>query len=110
MTECNRKSLSFSRLGRQEIVTNFDGGRLTSDAGGLLLREVDRRLGLTAGLTYGRTASTCSSGNRFDGFGLLGIGTATLQPCNRLQTVKYCDGTSSSDDRFACRDGMRAVS
>ena len=50
MTECNRKSLSFSRLGRQEIVANFDGGRLSSDAGGLLLREVDRRLGLTASL------------------------------------------------------------
>ncbi len=50
MAECNRKSVSFSRGGRQEIVANFDGGRLTSDAGGLLLREVDRQLGLTAGL------------------------------------------------------------
>ncbi len=50
MTECNRKSLSFSSLGRRRIVADFDGGRLTSDAGGLLLREVDRRLGLTAGL------------------------------------------------------------
>lgn len=50
MTECNRKSLSFSSLGRQRIVADFDGGRLSSDAGGLLLREVDCQLGLTAGL------------------------------------------------------------
>ncbi len=50
MTECNRKPLSFSRLGRQKIIASFDGGRLTSDAGGLLLREVDRHLGLTTGL------------------------------------------------------------
>lgn len=42
MTECNRKSLSFSGLGRQNIIGGFDGGRLTSDTGGLLLREVDR--------------------------------------------------------------------
>jgi hypothetical protein len=50
VTECNRKSLSFSTLGRQKIIANFEGGRLTSDAGGLLLREVDRHLGLTTGL------------------------------------------------------------
>ena len=61
MTECNRKSgvgasgsthlsMCFSGLGRQKIIADFDGGRLTSDAGGLLLRESDRRMGLTASL------------------------------------------------------------
>ena len=50
MTECTGKSLSFSRLKKQKIVADFAGGRLTSDGGALLLREVDRQLGLTAGL------------------------------------------------------------
>ncbi len=50
MTECNRTSLGFSSLFRRKISADFDGGRLTSDAGGLLLREVDRRIGLTAAL------------------------------------------------------------
>jgi len=31
-------------------LADFDGGRLSSDGGGLLLREVDRRIGLTAAL------------------------------------------------------------
>jgi hypothetical protein len=47
MTDCNAQPLLFSSLGSQQIVADFAGGRLTSDAGGLLLREADRKLGLT---------------------------------------------------------------
>jgi hypothetical protein len=47
MTDCTAQPVLFSSLGRQQIVADFQGGRLTSDAGGLLLREVDRRLDLT---------------------------------------------------------------
>lgn len=50
MTECNRTSLGFSSLFRRKISADFAGGQLTSDAGGLLLREVDRRIGLTKAL------------------------------------------------------------
>ncbi len=42
MTRCSGKLLIISRLKSQQIVADFDGGRLTSDAGALLLREVDR--------------------------------------------------------------------
>src|SRR6516165_10277362 len=46
MTDCNRKPLSFSSLGSKSVVADFLGGRLTSDAGALLLREVGERIGL----------------------------------------------------------------
>jgi hypothetical protein len=46
VTECNRQLLLFSSLGRQQVQADFAGGTLTSDAGGLLLREVNRRCGL----------------------------------------------------------------
>lgn len=46
MTHCNRETLDFSRLDSQAVVADFQGGRLTSDAGLLLLREVGQRLGL----------------------------------------------------------------
>lgn len=46
MTECNSQSISFSSLGRRSVLADFAGGSITSDAGALLLREADRRLGL----------------------------------------------------------------
>lgn len=50
MTECTAGKLVFSRLKRQKVEGYFDGGRLSSDAGALLLREMDRRVGLTSAL------------------------------------------------------------
>src|SRR6187200_2715281 len=46
MTDCNRQPLDFSSLGSKTVVADFLGGRLTTDAGALLLREVADRLGL----------------------------------------------------------------
>lgn len=42
MTECNVEQFEFQGLGHRKIIAAFDGGNVTSDAGGLLLREVDR--------------------------------------------------------------------
>src|SRR5881409_1359719 len=46
MTECKRESYEFHALGKREVVGHFDGGDITSDAGGLLLREVEKRTGI----------------------------------------------------------------
>ena len=46
MTDCNRQPLTFSSLGSKSVIADFLGGRLTSDAGALLLREVGRKTGL----------------------------------------------------------------
>ncbi len=46
MTDCNRDPIVFSSLGTRQVVADFDGGHITSDGGALLLREVDRHLGL----------------------------------------------------------------
>ena len=45
-TECNQTTFAFHPLGSREVVARFDGGTITSDAGGLLLREVERRTGI----------------------------------------------------------------
>jgi hypothetical protein len=46
MTDCITSQLLFSSVGRKKIQADFNGGSLTSDAGALLLREVDKHLGL----------------------------------------------------------------
>ena len=45
-TDCIRKSLEFHPLGRRKIVARFDGGAITSEAGGLLLRGVEKATGI----------------------------------------------------------------
>ena len=47
MPNCTAELMSFGRLGRCEIEANFEGGALSSDGGLMLLREVDRRIGLS---------------------------------------------------------------
>lgn len=43
MTECSQAGFEFQPLFSREVIGRFDGGQITSDGGGLLLREVERR-------------------------------------------------------------------
>jgi hypothetical protein len=45
-TECTQERFDFHSLIRRDVVARFDGGEITSDAGALLLREVERRTGI----------------------------------------------------------------
>ena len=47
LTECSAKSFGFARVESRSVVSAFDGGAVTSDAGGLLLGATDRAIGLT---------------------------------------------------------------
>jgi hypothetical protein len=46
MTECTQTSFRFQAHFRRQVRADFEGGTMTSDAGGLLLRETDRHLNL----------------------------------------------------------------
>jgi hypothetical protein len=45
-TQCIEEQVEFHQLGRREVLGRFDGGAISSDAGGLLLREVEKRVGI----------------------------------------------------------------
>jgi len=46
MTECNTQKFDFQVLGNRAVTARFNGGAITSDAGGLLLREVEAKTGI----------------------------------------------------------------
>ena len=46
-TQCITEQMEFQQLGRRAVIGRFDGGAISSDGGGLLLREVDKRTGIS---------------------------------------------------------------
>lgn len=50
MPKCTADQMGFGRLGRRVIEANFEGGALSSDGGLMLLRQVDRKIGLSAAI------------------------------------------------------------
>ena len=50
MTECNHDAFSLSNCRKRRVRASFSGVSISSNGGALLLREVDRRMGLTGGV------------------------------------------------------------
>lgn len=50
MTKTTFSDLALSPIGPRKIVAKFDGGLLSSDGGLLVLRQIDKRVGLSEGL------------------------------------------------------------
>lgn len=48
MPKCTADGMGFGCVGRRVIEANFGGGAISSDGGVLLVRQVDRRIGLSA--------------------------------------------------------------
>ena len=46
-TECTTEQMVFQHLGRRCVIARFDGGAISSDGGAMLLREVDKRTGIS---------------------------------------------------------------
>ena len=51
MTECKEQSWLFQDLGNRKVEVDFGGGYLSSDGGGLILRELERHNGLLGDLS-----------------------------------------------------------
>jgi hypothetical protein len=47
MTKCTQESFNFPEVKKRTVEVNFQGGDITSDGGVMLLRQVDKRIGLS---------------------------------------------------------------
>ena len=45
-TECKQAAFEFHPLNQRQVRAQFDGGAITSDGGGVLLREAEKRSGI----------------------------------------------------------------
>src|SRR5262245_38854852 len=55
-TQCNPAYLDFPMLGRRQVLADFRGGDISSDAGALLLRQVEQVTGIIRQFAAGFTA------------------------------------------------------
>ncbi len=46
MTECSQGKFEFQGLGKRKVTADFSGGYVSSDGGGLILREAEAKIGL----------------------------------------------------------------
>ena len=53
MPNCTADLMTFGQLKRRKIEANFQGGAISSDGGFMLLRQLDRRLGLSKAVAQG---------------------------------------------------------
>ena len=68
------EQLEFQSFGRRQVTGRFDGGRLTSDAGGLLLREAEQRLNVLSRLA--RCVTAYRQAGRVEYLDPVGVGYA----------------------------------
>lgn len=70
-TECNTQKLLFEGHGRREVSASFDGGKISSDGGGLLLREVEQRFSIVRAFADAFHDHRCPDASEFSVLELL---------------------------------------
>ena len=76
------RQLNFGSLEGRKVIANFEGGRITSDAGIVLMAELDKKLKITARFAIG--FSRLSRLILYKLFGASVISTKSLWNCFRL--------------------------
>ena len=88
-TECSVSKLQFQGLDGRRVEAEFNGGQITLDAGGLLLREVESRYGFIRGL------AACFGDRRDPRFTEFSVEECTLRAWIAIFRKCVCAGSRS---------------
>ncbi len=81
-TQLLPSQLKFGSIKGRKVIANFEGGRITSDAGIVLLAELDKKLKITARFAIGFSRLSRLIPDKL--FGASVISTKSLWNCFRL--------------------------
>lgn len=95
MTNCNQSEFNFPGCKRRKVEASFTGGEVSSDGGVLLLRQADRKLGLTSSLARALTESRRKKSCRHSLVSLL-----------RQRVYGLCIGYEDLNDHNTLRDDV----
>lgn len=98
-TQCTADQLEFHALERRDVIGKFDGGQISSDGGGVLLREIEMRTHIL------RRLSQCFVDHRHSGFIEHSLESLIKQRVMGL-ALGYED---LNDHDELCRDGLLAL-
>jgi hypothetical protein len=120
VTNCTQESFQFPVCKKRTVEANFQGGAITSDGGVLLLRQIDRQLGLSEAVARALDDSRRQASCEHDGLSLLrqrvyalALGYEdlndhhTLRRDAAIQTAVDCDQVLASSSTL-CRWENRA--
>ncbi|HRQ06082.1 MAG TPA: transposase [Nitrosomonas halophila] len=71
MTNCTQRSFNFPEVKKRVVEVNFAGGDITSDGGVMLLRQVDRQIGLSKAVASVLEDTRRQASCKHDGLSLL---------------------------------------
>lgn len=71
MTDCTQRSFDFPAVKKRVVEVNFEGGDITSDGGVMLLRQVDRLIGLSQAVANVLKDNRRQASCKHDGLSLL---------------------------------------
>ncbi|SDH02785.1 IS1380 family transposase [Nitrosomonas sp. Nm132] len=78
MTKCTQESFNFPEVKKRTIEVNFQGGDITSDGGVMLLRQADKRIGLSKAVAQALEDNRRQASCKHDSLALLRQGVYAL--------------------------------